>query len=266
MGKLLLFCTFFFFAMQLCQKNTLRRLITYLAILICSFSLVMTGQKGEITQIMIGSLLIYLILFKKGKISLKTLFVFSSIGIVTLLPIYYLLMESSDILEAFTGIISRVTTGQIQGIYLYLEYFPSYRDFLLGTTFPNPGSIFPFEPVTITQEIMAWYNPAEAQLGIVGSMPAIFWVEAYINFGVFSLPIVSFFIGLFLFWMNKLLLRLKPNPLVVSFFVWSIIFYKDLALAFFSDFFINVHLIIVILFFLIFYVISNKGKVYLSRI
>ena len=135
----------------------------------------------------------------------------------------------------------------------------------MGKTFPNPGLIFPYEPVTITQEAMAWHNSNEASLGIVGSLPAMFWVEAYVNFGSFSILIVSFLLGFFLYSLNIFFTQFKPNPIVISLFVWLILFFKDLAISFFSDFFISIFLFCVVLITFFIYLFSNKGRIFIQR-
>ena len=265
MIELMLAVTLFFFSLSLCQKNYFRNIVMALSILVCSFALLMSGEKGQIVEIILGLFLVYCLTRNSGKFSVKNMVIFSFIGALTVFPIYYLLMESGSSFEALTGIVSRITTGQLQPMYVYFEYVPDYRDFLMGKTFPNPGLIFPYEPVTITQEAMAWYNPVEASQGIVGSLPAMFWVEAYVNFGSFSILIVSFLLGLFLYSLNIFFTQFKPNPIVISLFVWLILFYKDLAVSFFSDFFISIFLFCVVLITFFVYLFSNKGRIFIQR-
>ena len=265
MSELLLLCTFVFFTLYLCKKTKMRWLLVYSSITISAFSLLMAGEKGQITQLLIGLILVFVIVRHGGYLSIKNLAMLASIALVILAPIFVLFMDSSSLSEASMQVLSRITAGQLQCAYIYLEYIPEYRDFLLGTTFPNPGSIFPYESVTITQEAMAWYNPQEAASGIIGSLPAMFWVESYINFDVWSLPIISLLLGGLLYVINYLFLKIALDPLVISLYVWLILFYKNLAVSFFSDFLINTNLFATIIIFSIFYVICHNGRLRLFR-
>ncbi len=54
--------------------------------------------------------------------------------------------------------------------------------------------ILPFEPFRMTVEVMNWVNPNSN--GVVGSMPTVFWAEAYANFGIIGVCIVPFLLAL----------------------------------------------------------------------
>lgn len=263
-ADLLLFCTFCFTSLYLVERSYPRGIICAFAILTCALSLTLSGEKAQIMELIIGLFLIYSVKYYGGRLSIRGIAKFTLISLAAITPIYYLLMDASGVSEALLQVGSRILTGQLHPVYVYLEYFPEHRDFLLGTTFPNPGQVFPYDPVTITQEIMAWDNPKESAAGIIGSMPAMFWVEAYVNFGPLSLPFISLAIGIFLFTVNRIFLSLKFDPLVLSFYIWTLLFYKDLALSFFSDFFINIYLISTLSVFCFFYMICHRGKVVLS--
>ena len=263
-ADILLFCTLFFASLYFYQKSKFRAICFCLATITCALSLTLSGEKAQIMELLIGLSLIFSIKYSGGKVPVRNIIKFSLIGLVVITPIYYFLMGASGIFEALQQVGSRIFTGQLHPSYVYLQYFPEYRDFLFGATFPNPGSILPYEAVTITQEIMAWDNPKEVAEGIIGSMPAMFWVEAYINFGVLSLPFISLILGIFLYSINRFFFSLRFCPLVLSFYIWTILFYKDLALSFFSDFFINIYLFSTLLVFCVFYVISHRGIVFLA--
>ena len=265
MSQLLLFCTFIFFTLYLRKKTKIMSLLSYLAITISAFSLTMAGEKGQIIQLLLGLVLVWTIVRRGGTISVRNFVFFALIGFIVIVPLYTLMMNAPSLTDGFLQVLSRTMTGQLHPAYVYLEYIPEHRDFLLGTTFPNPGSIFPYEAVTISQELMAWYNPKEAALGIVGSMPAMFWVESYINFGVFSLPVIPLLLGSFLYVINYLVLKIAADPLVISLYVWLILFYKDLSVSFFSDFLINTHVFAIIVISIIFYFLSHNGRLRLVK-
>ena len=265
MSHLLLFCTFIFFTLYLSKETKIMRLLSYSAITISAFSLTMAGEKGQIIQLLLGLVLVWTIVRRGGTISIRSFVFFALIGFIVIVPLYSLMMGAPSLIDGLLQVLSRTMTGQLHPAYVYLEYIPEHRDFLLGATFPNPGSIFPYKAVTITQELMAWYNPKQAASGIVGSMPAMFWIESYINFGRLSLPIISLLLGGLLYFINYLVLKIAADPLSISLYVWLVIFYKDLAVTFFSNYLINTYLFATIVTFSIMYCIAYRGRVRLSQ-
>ncbi len=241
------------------QKNSLlRNFFLIISLLTLSFALLMSGQKGPITDLIFGVGIALVIIKNRSIISLKIISIIGIILLALIVPLYYLFMDSSDFFTAFTSVFSRTLTGQLQPVYVYLEYFPLHRDFLLGATFPNPGGIFPFEPVVITQEIMEWYN--QNQNGVVGSMPTIFWVEAYINFGFLGLIFIPILLGFFLYGINIFILKIQHNPATLGFYIWMIIFYKNLSGTFFSGFIISIYLALVVIALVLLSSIFGFGK------
>ena len=264
MLELLFFSTLVFCVLRIQKKTMTRTFLLLISLLICAFSLIMSGQKGPIFELILGLGMIIIIIYQNSRISFRALSIIAVTGFFIIVPLYYLFMDSSNIGEAISGVFSRTLTGQLQPAYVYLEYIPNERDFLMGSTFPNPAGIFPYEPVPITQEAMAWYNPNE-QIGVVGSMPTIFWIEAYINFGFIGIVLVSLMLGIFIYGLNVFLLSFQHNAITLSFYIWLILFYKDLSSSFFSDFLISIYLYITLFIFLLFSIIFGYGKLKLDN-
>ncbi len=262
--ELMLFSLFLIFSIRSKNKNFLLILFKLIVLIITAISLTLSAQKAPIMEIFFGLMFIYFFRKYSGNISITTIILFGPFALLFLVLIYQAFMGSDNIFIAFTSVLSRTFTGSIHPIYIYLEYFPFYRDFLYGLTFPNPLSIFDFEPVILTQEIMAWNNPNEAKLGIIGSLPTIFWVEAYANFSIEGVMIISFLIGFILFSIDKFFLMFKHNSLFIAYYVWLILFFKDLSQTFFSNFFLNPDFIVVTTIFLIFLLINQRGRIILN--
>ena len=262
--ELMLFSLFLIFSIRSKTKNFLLMSFKLIALIVTAISLTISAQKAPIMELFFGLMFIYFFRKYYGNVSITTVILLSPFAIFFLVLIYQSFMGSDDIFVAFTSVLSRTFTGGIHPIYVYLEYFPFYRDFLYGLTFPNPLSIFDFEPVILTQEIMAWNNPNEAKLGIVGSLPTIFWVEAYANFSIEGVVIISFIIGFILFSIDKALLLFQHNSLFIAYYVWLILFFKDLSQSFFSNYFLNLDFIVVTLIFLCFLLISQRGRIILN--
>tara|TARA_B100000401_G_scaffold438443_1_gene387188 strand:+ start:7873 stop:9159 length:1287 start_codon:yes stop_codon:yes gene_type:complete len=258
MIETLFFVSMIFVVMRQQKNSLLRNFFLIISLLTLSFALLMSGQKGPITDLIFGVGIALVIIKNRSIISLKIISIIGIILLALIVPLYYLFMDSSDFFTAFTSVFSRTLTGQLQPVYVYLEYFPLHRDFLLGATFPNPGGIFPFEPVVITQEIMEWYN--QNQNGVVGSMPTIFWVEAYINFGFLGLIFIPILLGFFLYGINIFILKIQHNPATLGFYIWMIIFYKNLSGTFFSGFIISIYLALVVIALVLLSSIFGFGK------
>lgn len=155
-------------------------------------------------------------------------------------------MGDADIVASVMSIFSRGLTGSLQPIYHYLEFFPTYQNWLYGITFPNPGGIFPFTPYNLTVEVMNFVQPEHRDSGVVGTMPAIYWGELYANFGYLGVFIFSPWVGFFLYYINWIIYRLEFDPMNSALFAWMLVHYKNLSLTSISMFIIDFNLIVIL--------------------
>jgi hypothetical protein len=156
--------------------------------------------------------------------------------------------------SALYAVASRLLAGQLQGAYLYVEYFPLHQDWLWGLSFPNPAGIFPFEPYLLTQEMSNWYSPRDAKNGIQGSMPTVYWGEMYANFGLFGVLAFPGVVGYLLYAGNALLFTQKLTPVAVALFIWLLMHYLSLSGTSWSGFIIDIGLFV---FVVIYWVVSK---------
>jgi hypothetical protein len=170
-------------------------------------------------------------------------------------------MRGPSLLEGAKNIISRVFSGQMHALYHYLEIFPDQIGFLWGRSFPNPKNLLSFESFDLTTELSHMVFPQDKLMGVVGSMPTFYWGEMYANFSYLGIIIPPFFIGYFLYWLNTIIFRLPITPLVLSFFIWIILHYKNLAATSLSSFLIDTTMVIMILVLILFVAIANKFKI-----
>tara|TARA_B100001939_G_C16876194_1_gene588772 strand:- start:562 stop:1089 length:528 start_codon:yes stop_codon:yes gene_type:complete len=170
-------------------------------------------------------------------------------------------MNSKNLLFGIERGISRIITGSMQPLYFYLEIFPEKVSFLGGRSFPNPGGIYPYESLSLTTMVHNIIFPEYLEKGITGSSPTFFWGEMYANFGYLGIIFPPFFIGYLLYWFNKILLSLPKNPLVISFFIWIVLHYKNLAVSSLSSFIIDIKMIIVTSILILIISIPNKFKI-----
>ena len=113
----------------------------------------------------------------------------------------------------------------------------------------------------MTVEVMNWAKPELAEHGVVGSMPMVFWGEAYANFGYIGIFTVPFFIGFLLFFIDHYFSKIKDTPIKVGFYVWMILHYSKLAQTGFSGFLIDPRMLILLTIFLFVISASNRMKI-----
>ena len=226
--------TFALFSAFLLTKRKILFFFFLVAFLGSSFAAVMATEKSPFAQILIGLLLVYGITLLKGKIPIKATIIFLIVLFASLTTFYIFFMGSADIFSAFVSIFSRALAGSIQPAYHYLEFFPTHQDFLMGRSFPNPGGILPIEPYKMTIEVMNWVDPND--YGIVGTMPTVFWAEAYANFGVLGVVFVPFVIGVVVYTVYYFVDKIENTPMKIGFFVWLMQHFKSLSVTGFSGY------------------------------
>ncbi|MCT7506074.1 oligosaccharide repeat unit polymerase [Aliarcobacter cryaerophilus] len=251
--------TFTLFSAFLLKKKKIIFLLFLLAFLGSSFAAVMATEKGPFAQILIGLLLVYGISLLKGKIPVKATIILLTILFSSLIVFYIFFMGSKDVFSAFGSIFSRALAGSIQPAYHYLEFFPTHQDFLMGRSFPNPGGILPIEPYRMTVEVMNWVNPNDK--GIVGSMPTVFWAEAYANFGVLGVVFVPFVIGVVVYTVYYFVDKIENTPIKIGFFVWLMQHFKSLSTTGFSGYIIDFYFIMLTFILILSIAFANKFRI-----
>ncbi len=200
---------------------------------------------------------------KNGLVPIKILILLGG-GIISILVVFYMyFMGSLTVLDAFEAIISRAFSGSISPAYFYLQYFPNTQEFLVGRTFPNPGGVLPYTPFQYTIEVMNWVFPEKISGGAVGTMPTVFWGEAYANFGFPGIPIIALIMGGVVAVISYLFSRLELNTMTVAFFVWLIFHFKTLAVTGFSGFLYDFYLAFMLIVLLV--VLFGNGRIGIYR-
>ena len=193
--------------------------------------------------------------------------IYGGIAFLSMCIMYMFFMNMADrnLSEIVVEPLNRTFLGSAIPMLYYLDYVPAHSDYLWGQSFPNPGGIFPFEWRRITVEIKNYYFPEIASRGIVGSMPATFYGEFYLNFGyigaLFSMPILGFLlksIDIFLIRIinnNKLFL-----PLLALFFIYVHIAGRYFMSSFMGIFFNEELLLLTLISFILIFLNSLHNK------
>jgi oligosaccharide repeat unit polymerase len=187
---LLLFILFFMKNISMKWKIFFYLLLSYNI-----FVNVMDLSKAPLIKLFLILMLAYF--YSQNKISKK---VFITTGIVLtsmIMLMYVFIMGMSDrgFFEVLSAPLHRIFIGQISPFYWW-QLFQEQYGYLYGTSFPNPAHIFPFEHRRITVEVMNFAHPELATLGVVGSMPTVFFADWFMNFGplmaLFSMVLLGF--------------------------------------------------------------------------
>lgn len=251
--------TFALFSAFLLTKRKILFFFFLVAFLGSSFAAVMATEKSPFAQILIGLLLVYGITLLKGKIPIKGTIILLIVLFSSLIVFYIFFTDSEDVFSAFGSIFSRALAGSIQPAYHYLEFFPHHQDFLMGRSFPNPAGILPIEPYRMTVEVMSWVDPND--YGIVGTMPTVFWAEAYANFGIFGILFLPFIIGVIVYLVYYFIDKIENTPIKIGFFVWLMQHFKKLSITGFSDFLIDFYLIMLLFILILVIAFANRFKI-----
>jgi oligosaccharide repeat unit polymerase len=251
--------TWAFFSAYLLTKRKSTLFLFLIAFVGASFAAVMATKKGPFAQILIGLLLTYALTKLKGKIPIKASIIFFTVLFSVLISFYIFFMGSNNVLSATGSIFSRALAGSIQPAYYYLQYFPTEHDFLLGQSFPNPGHLMPYTPFPLTKEIMTWVNPNSD--GIVGTMPTVFWAEAYANFGYWGVFLVPFLMGVIVYTFNYYFSKLENTPIKIGFYIWLTLHLKTLSITGFSVFLYNFSIVAISIIIFSAILMGNSGKI-----
>lgn len=238
----ILYLTIIFFI-----KERLNKFLYLFMVIIFSFNLLVTTEKAPILDFMLSVFLLrYFFLNLKRNNLIKIIFSISMVLFV-LFFVYKNFMSISSMSQVSYSIISRIFGGQIQVAYYYLEFFPNFHPYLYGLSFPNPAGILPFINFPLTQTVHSWVHPEFASIGIIGSMPTIFWGELYANFGPLGVVFFTPIIGFLLYLLNWYFGLKKNNVLGLSVFVFLMFHYKNLALSSLSNYIFDINLILIII-------------------
>ena len=257
------FLFFILFANYLIKPTKFGFLMIVLIFLPIIFILLVSANKAKVPWFFIGCFITYSITKNESKINLKYSLYLFLILILFVSFLYQLFNPNISLENAYLSFFSRIFTGPIQAASYYYYFFPDFHEFLKGRSFPNPGGIFPFESISITQLISDLVNYDEyMKRDIRGSTPAIFWAEMYGNFSYLGIIISSIFVSIILFFWDSVFSNSKLSSLKIGFMTWLLLHYKDLSVSGFSKYLIDIKLILVILILSIIVLIQNTKVTY----
>jgi len=237
--------------------------ILFLSLLIFNiFVAIMTLAKSPLINLIL--LLTLLSFYINKKIRWKRLFIIILILFILLLIMYALFMKipTNGLLYIFYSPFHRTFIGSITPLFWWQLYVEQYGLFY-GASFPNPHNIFPFEAKKIVVIIMNFVNSYDSEIGIVGTMPVIFFAEWLVNFGKLAMLISMFLFGMLIYSIDYIFIRymLKSKyPIILALYIYIILYFKRYATTTISGIIIDVHLVIPIVLSILMLYIINFSK------
>ena len=208
------------------------------------FQVLYSSRKQPVSELLIFLFFTYLLIKNEGHIKFKKMITISMI-ILGIISVFYYFLGQRDLHQAMISTANRVFIAQMEGLYYYMEIFPTSIEFLAGRSFPNPAGIFPWEPYRLTVEVAdsVW---GASMGGFIGSMPTFYWGEMYANFGFAGVLIPPFFIGFLIRIVDFFFNGQKNQIILIPIYIWFILHYKDLAMTGLSKFFVDINLFSII--------------------
>lgn len=228
-------------------KNKLDNIFIYIAFLVVYIiNLLVTTEKAPIIDFLLSIMILKYFFLNVQKLNIKKILIPVFSILLVLIFVYKTFMPVSTTSDVIYSVLSRTLGGQIQVAYYYIEYFPSYHSYLNGLSFPNPAGLLPFTNFPLTQAVHSWVHPELAKMGIVGSMPTMFWGELYTNFGVIGIIILTPIVGFILYIINCFFESKINSVLGLAFFVFLIFHFKNLALSSLSNYIFDLNLLFIL--------------------
>lgn len=229
---------------------------------------IMDLQKAPVILMLLMLIVTYF--YTKYKINWKYLIYFSITAFTILVGMYTLFMSISerDILTILSGPFHRAFIGGVSTLYWW-QLYAEQHGYLNGITLPNPHHIFDFDHIQISKEVYGFVHPYMIDKGIIGSMPAVFWAEWFINFGVYALFFSMLLFGfvmqsldiLFINYMKK-----SKTVLILALYIYLIFYFQRFTVTTCSNIIIDPNFILpVILIVGLNYIVNRKGKIWIEK-
>ena len=212
------------------KKTNKRWMLLFIFILFYNiFVSIMDMQKAPLVWVFIVLVITYMFIIGeiKWKIILWTfLLVLLSLWIMY---IFFMGISSDGLFSTLLAPFHRFFIGSISPFFWWQLYVEKYG-YLGGLSLPNPHHIFNFNYIQISKEVMNFVHPELKDIGIVGSMPVVFWGDFYINFGKITMFISMFLFGFLLRSIDILFTRYliqNKTVLILSMYIFFIYSFKQ---------------------------------------
>ena len=259
--EILPFTCFVFFANALVEKSRIAWIIAILSTTAYTFSALALATKAPLLWMIFGYMLVFFIQrsqrlnWRSGLIAISTILA----GSVTVLSLFTT-FATYNLQKIFVSLGERVFSGSIAPSYFYLKLFPAEHDFLLGSSLPNPGQVFPWESFHLTRWVWQQALSHSTAAHITGSAPTVFWVEMYANIGLLGPLLGGLIVGAGLYFAQAFFDRLPRNPVQVGLLVWFVLYIIKLAETNLTQYFFDYRPLVVLLLAVVAFVLEDRKK------
>ena len=166
-------------------------------------------------------LILYMLIIEfsinKRKIGFKKLFIYfiGIFGCIAMMLRIYLL--NRDIVEVITILpkyfYNRICVAYTVAHAHILSIFPEKHDFFYGATLGNPGQIFPYSPVNLSQFLEYWVY------GRLGNYSSPSFSQGYANFGLTGIIVIVLVMFLQIIMLQIIFKKCPQNSLFLSIYV-----------------------------------------------
>ena len=220
-------------------------------------------EKSPIIIYLLFFLLIEIIL--GNKINMQKILKYIFLSICIILVMYYKVSGYiGPLLSLSEGPISRIFITQVSTLFLHIQTFPEYCNYLYGESFPSILAwIFSANEYGVRSGkiVMQLYNNIGIENGTAGVMNTLYIGEAYANFGIVGVLIAPIIIGLIIAVISNSILRQKKDPINVGLYIIVTNIYTTAFTGGFVDYIYNSIGFIIIIILLIIKIFINNGKI-----
>lgn len=220
-------------------------------------------QKAPIINILLLLLITHFYII--GKINWKqiALFLLLSIGLLFIMYVLFMGISREGLLQTLQNPFHRAFIGTVSPLFWWQLYVEQHG-YLNGLSLPNPRHIFDFEHVKISVEIMEFVRPELKDIGVVGSMPAVFWADWFINFGVYTIFISMILFGFLIQSLDILFIayiKNKKSILILALFIYILFYFKRYITTTYFGIIFDPNIILPIIFIVsLNYILQKIGK------
>jgi len=245
------FISYIAFYNALNERGKKWKIISITIIVYCIFISIFDIQKAPIIFYLISLFFVYYAFKPNVKSKISVYLLTSGLAIILVILMYVFFM-GRDYKNALTEATHRALTGQIQGLYGIIEDFSD--EYLWGKSFPPFFiNVLGINFYDLDREMKLYIHfYIDPSTGMVGRAPTVYFGEVYANFGLLITFISMIFVPFVLRLIDNIFLYKAPrNSIFLSFYIFLIFHYKDLALSRFSPFLFDAQLILMIFILLI---------------
>jgi oligosaccharide repeat unit polymerase len=209
----------------------------------CIFIQLIDLQKAPIVFYLLSVMVMRYLLH--GRMRTRTLLLFGLVTLTLLVVMYVYIMgvTHGGVARIARGISLRLFLAQTLGTQEVFRLFPDIHPFLMGTSFPNPAHLMPYDVFELDKYV---FSRAFGVGSIEGTAPCTYYMEFYANFG-FPAMIASMFVGAFLLQFTQILLiRMPKSALTTSFFGFLTVYASHAAIGSASTVFGTMFILLII--------------------